>query len=388
MQEARVTDDVGPLLVRAGLLGPAELRAAYEAAAEAGSTLVEQLVAESILDEERLCEFFRERLLVPRVGQADLERVRRSVLELVPREMAIAFRCLPLAADAHGNLALAMMDPSHTHAVDEVRFYTAMTVYRVVAPASAVAWALREHHGAGTRLTPLAVLAGAALDGDEEPEPLRKRLPPAQIVEDVYGEDTPIPLAVPFDETTGRVVLIDPRSLSTALTDAARAPYSQSEAALREAVKVLGRAGDRDAVALATVGFLHKLCRRAAFFVVRRGQVGELAGFTGAGVGVRAAALRAATLSLDVPSTFRDLVRTRLPYRGPLIDAPSRDFLIEALGWAPVEALAVPLSVRERVVGILYADERTHALPDDHLSALARAAELALERVILAAKRS
>jgi hypothetical protein len=294
--------------------------------------------------------------------------------------MAAEFRCLPLAADRHRNLALAMADPSLTHAVDEVRFWTSMTIYRVVAPARAVARALEMHYGVRTPLAPPPA----------EPEakaPRAQPLPPAEIVDDVFGEDTPIPIPVPFDETTGRVVLIDPRSLSDtlALAEERRASpaHPQSETAMREAMRQLSGATDRDAVCSAAVSFLHRLCRRAAFFVLRPG---ELAGHVGLGIGIRIAALRRARLSLEPPSTFRDLVRTRLPYRGPVRDVVSRDFLIEALGWAPGDMLAVPLTVRERVVGVLYGDEKLHALPDDHLTAVARAAELALERVLLARK--
>lgn len=373
-----MSDDAGPLLVRAGLLTQARLVAAYETSAKAGETLVEHLVSTGLLDEDRLCEFFRERLLVPRVGIADLERVARRVVQLVPRDMAQMFRCVPLAADAHKNLALAMTDPSLTHAVDEVRFWTSMTIYRVVAPAHAIAWALEAYYGVRTPLAPKREVAPAR-EG-------QKKLPVAEIVEDVYGEDTPIPRAVPFDETTGRVVLIDPRSLSETLAQYGRREatgYPESEAALREAVKILGTASDRDAVCAAVVGFLSKLCRRAAFFVVRQG---EIVGHVGQGVGIRPMNLRSARLTLDRGSTFRDMVRTRLPYRGPVTDIPSRDLLIDALGWAPSDMLAVPLTVRERVVGVLYGDERVHPLPDDHLTALSRAAELALERVLVSKK--
>jgi hypothetical protein len=370
-----VSDDAGPILVRAGLLSSQQLRQAYEAAAQKGETLVEHMVSAGLVNEEALCELFRERLLCPRVAPADLEKVSRRVVTLIPAEMAVAFRCIPVAADTHRNLALAMADPSQAHAVDEIRFWTSMTIYRVVAPATAIAHALAVHYGARTPLLP-----------PPPPAPAARGLPEPEIVDDVFGEDTPIPMPVPFDETTGRVVLIDPRSLSDTLAayDPKHPPaYPVSEAAMREAVKALSTAGDRDAVCNAGVAFLGKLCRRAAFLVVQKG---ELMGHAGLGVGIRREALRAARLSLEAPSTFRDLVRTRLPYRGPVTDSRSRDFLIEALGWAPQEMLAVPLTVKERVVGVLYGDERTHAIPDDHLTAVCRAVELALERVLLARK--
>lgn len=370
-----MSDDAGPILVRAGLISQAQLREAYETASRSGETLVERIVAGGLLSEEDLCEFFRERLLCPRVAPADLEKVSRRVIHLLPTDMAVTFRCLPVAADTHRNLALAMADPSQTHAVDEVRFWTSMTVYRVVAPARAIAHAIELHYGVRTPLLPPL-----------PPRAPARGLPEPEIVDDLYGEDTPIPIPVPFDETTGRVVLIDPRSLEDTLAayDKKEAPaYPFSETAMHEAVRAIAGADDRDAICNASVAFVNKLCRRAAFFVVQKG---EIVGHAGLGVGIRLAALRGARLSLEPTSTFRDIVRTRLPYRGPVTDVPSRDFLIEALGWAPGEMLAVPLTVRERAVGILYGDERMHAVPDDHLTAVCRAAELALERIVIARK--
>src|SRR5262249_39225002 len=85
-----VTDNAGPLLVRAGLITSEQLRAAYEALARApGRTLVEQLVASGLVDEDRLCRFFHERLLVPIVGTVELARPSPRAVRLVPREMAL-----------------------------------------------------------------------------------------------------------------------------------------------------------------------------------------------------------------------------------------------------------------------------------------------------------
>jgi hypothetical protein len=159
--------------------------------------------------------------------------------------------------------------------------------------------------------------------------------------------------------------------------------FPEADAALADAVQALTTAADRDAVATVLVAYLRRLCRRAAFFVVRKG---ELAGWLGNGIGIHLDTLREAVLSLEKTSTFRDVVRSRLPFRGPVADVPSRDFLIDGLGWAPVDMLAIPITVRERVVGVLYGDERIHPLPDDHLAHVTRSAEVALERVLMARK--
>jgi hypothetical protein len=288
-----------------------------------------------------------------------------------------------------------MTDPSDTHAVDELQFMTGMTVFRVAAPASAIAWAIHDLYGVSTPLAepPLepAVPTPVATEGDTAVTTPNRALPKAEIVADVYGEETPIPHPVPFDQTTGRIILIDPRSLAESLATLEKRPepvpagtYAVAESALHDAVLALEAAVDRDAVAGALVTYARRLSRRAAIFVVRRG---ELAGYSGAGVGIHTDSLRETILALDRPSTFRDIVQTRLPFRGPVTDARSRDFLIDALGWAPTEMLALPLSVRDRVVSVLYGDEHVQPLPDEHLATIARAAELALERVLLLRKR-
>ncbi len=369
-----MTDNAGPLLCRAGLITQAQLKTAYEAQGRAGGTLAEVLIGTELVDEERLCDFFRDRLMVPRVGLAELSRVSRRITAVLPSDMAGEFRVLPMDLERDGTLVLAMADPSDTHAIDEIRFFTSKPVVRVVAPASAIAWALHHFYGV---TTPLAERIGAH---SAKTSNLQAQV--VSLTQDAFDEDTPLPTPIPFDETTGRVPLVKSSSLAAQGT-IEKTTSPEAEAALLEATERLLHASDRDSVAQILVSYLRRLCRRAAFFVVRKG---ELQGFFGAGLGVKLLPLRDATLSLEGPSTFRDIVMTRLPYRGPVADAPSRDLLIDALGWAPTDMLAIPVSVRERVVGILYGDDRLHPLPDAHLAHVARCADGALERAVVSKK--
>ena len=88
--------------------------------------------------------------------------------------------------------------------------------------------------------------------------------------------------------------------------------------------------------------------RRAGFFAMRGGALSLFA------ITPRISEMSMATLSLDRPSTLGDVVGTRLPYRGPMHDDSSRRFLEDALGACPPEILLVPITVRERVVGVLF----------------------------------
>jgi hypothetical protein len=475
-----VAYNAGPLLIRAGLITQAQLFAAHKAQGDGGATLVEYLVASGILNEERLCNFYRERLLVPRVASHQMTQIPARVIARLPADMATEFRVIPFEVDREQNLILAMADPSDTHAVDEIGFFTGSYVLRAVAAPSSIARALVQYYGISVGplaeaipvvvakapaptapaapavpvvsrahalpvamgLTmPMAVDARAMIASStivvdthappptdapfaspklphatpmarpEEPAPsiivdpsLTAPDLPAAELPSVIVEAIAMPEHSPFAEAVAQSVHLDRVPEAAPSPPVAEAPESpeapqpveepivlpmaSSEAAhvaLEAALKALEAVADRDAIAEVLVTYLSQLCRRAAFFVVKKG---TLCGWQGSGQGVHTEQVRKAALALDAPSIFRDIVHTRLPYRGPVADPLSRDFVIDSLGWAPPDMLAIPVTVRGKVVSILYGDERLHAVPDDHLVQVARSAGEALERAVAVKKHS
>ena len=91
-------------------------------------------------------------------------------------------------------------------------------------------------------------------------------------------------------------------------------------------------------------------------------------------------------MMLSAPSVFQDVVGTRLPYRGPISDPVTRELVRSLFGSPTDEMMAVPLAVRERVVGVIYADGRQRLASDEHVTVAARAAGMALERLLKAKK--
>lgn len=362
---------IGPLLVRAGLISEQQLRTAHQAMRTTDCTFSEQLVVSGAVDETRLCDFYRQRLLVPQLSQEELSRIARNVLSHLSPDMAAEFRVIPYMLEPDGTLILAMADPSDTHAVDEIGFFVSASILRAVAPPSAIAWALHRFYGVSTPLLSRAIETPVA----------------TPVVSKVSPAPTPTTTTPPRSVTT---TLSGPGAAKPQSTSQVQANESASSSSSDEAdhafasiLDALQLANDRDSVADAMVSYLGNLCRRACFFVVRKG---HLSGWTGAGVGIDHSSLRGAALTLDYPSIFRDVVGSRLPYRGPVADASSRDFLIEALGWAPQDMLALPVAVRQRVVGVLYGDGRHVVVPDDHLARVTRLASEALERALVRRK--
>jgi hypothetical protein len=162
-------------------------------------------------------------------------------------------------------------------------------------------------------------------------------------------------------------------------SDGGRA-LEQATSRVLELIHTLDHTTERDQVVAVMIAHLAETHQRAGFFAARGG---ELALFA---ITPRVPSIPYAALRLDRPSTLQDVVGTRLPYRGPMHDEASRQFLVAALGACPPEILLVPVSVRERVVGVLFGDNRMKHTFDDQLALAARAAGMALER-ILKAKR-
>ena len=214
----------------------------------------------------------------------------------------------------------------------------------------------------------LGAIPGTAEDDDEDAVP--GRIP----VSDV--DSAPLIVAPPAPPEVSRG---SPRA------ETASAPVRALDDAtsrMIEMIRTLEYAQSRDDVVGIMVGHLAETHRRAGFFMIKpiapKG-ASELGVFS---IEPRPATLPYATLRLDTPSTLQDVVGTRLPYRGPMHDNASRQFLANVLGACPPEILLVPVAVRDRVVGVLFGEHRMRHTFDDQLAIASRAAGMALERVL------
>src|SRR6185436_7268103 len=117
-----------------------------------GGTLGEQLVTAGAIADDALTDFYRSRLLVPQVNPNTLARLPVRVVAAIPSDMAIELRAIPVSLDGENNLTVAMSDPSDSHAVDEIAFFTGAYVVRAVATQMQIAWCLAHYYGHVTAL--------------------------------------------------------------------------------------------------------------------------------------------------------------------------------------------------------------------------------------------
>ncbi len=147
-----MADDAGALLVRSGLVSSSALDDARLKVADGGGTVGEQLVVSGILADDVLTDFYKSRLLVPQVNPNTLARLPAAVVGMIPGDMAIELRAIPVSLDKDNNLTVAMSDPSDRHAVDEIAFFTGTYVVRAVATQMQIAWCLAHYYGHVTSL--------------------------------------------------------------------------------------------------------------------------------------------------------------------------------------------------------------------------------------------
>mgnify|MGYP001544376418 CR=1 FL=1 len=137
-----MADDVGSMLLRAGLIGQEELDEARQNVKELGGTIPERLVQRGHIKDEALTAFYRTRLLITRVNPSQLAKISASLLDKLPPDMAAEFRSIPVAIDGDGNLTLVMSDPSDSEAVDEIGFFTGSYIVRATATQAQISWCL------------------------------------------------------------------------------------------------------------------------------------------------------------------------------------------------------------------------------------------------------
>ena len=149
---------LGELLVMAGAIDQTQLGAALADQRQYGHPLGATLVRMGFLDEEALIRTLARQLKLP-IAWLHGKWVEQEVLDLVPGELALKHRCLPLAVNdaGHGKvLHLAMQDPGDLETLDAVRFHVGHDVSPVLAAPSELEEALQRHYESGKSEGPAA----------------------------------------------------------------------------------------------------------------------------------------------------------------------------------------------------------------------------------------
>jgi hypothetical protein len=165
-------------------------------------------------------------------------------------------------------------------------------------------------------------------------------------------------------------------------------PVPVQPAAPENPYAILANPSDREAIAGAVVKAAAAEVSRAVLFLVRGNAV---AGWRAAGKGLSDEMVAGISLSIGEQCIFKSVIEEKSTYKGPVLRVPDNMTMLEHLGGkGPQEAAAIPLIIKGKVVGVLYADDGEGSIIKkggfDKLTALMAKASMSLEILILKTK--
>jgi Type II secretion system (T2SS), protein E, N-terminal domain len=146
--------DLQELLLRKSIVSERDIDAAIRATQGSSFTWLEQLLLLQVIDEHHLCETLSRAAAVPMVDLRELAAVPHRILDLIPPDLALEHRVIPISLERDGDLRVAMLDPTDGPAFAEVQFFAGVRVLREVATATGIACALFHYYDGQTALWP------------------------------------------------------------------------------------------------------------------------------------------------------------------------------------------------------------------------------------------
>ena len=134
------------ILLRSNLVTAVQLGVARSLQAREGGALTECLVRIDAVDETALVEALASALFLPTATTAELAAVDADLMKLLPAELIIELRVVPIAVDGD-LLTVAFADPSDERAVAEVAFFAGQDIARAVAPPTGIRAVLERMFG-------------------------------------------------------------------------------------------------------------------------------------------------------------------------------------------------------------------------------------------------
>ena len=381
---------LGEAMVREGLITNEVLARALERQIIFGGRLGTNLVEMGAISEETLAKFLSKSMGVPYAGPESFGDVDREAIDSFPTDLAQKYTAFPIKKEG-SRLHLAMKDPNDFPALDELKFIIGLTIKPYIASELRIAYALEKFYGIKRNLRYVSVhhedekekpgispkTAANTPSPKDEPESSFEYLGDESQAEFI-GSNKALLLD---DEPHSAPPPVAPPKEAPAPAPTAPAPLKASASNPYEA---LAFPTGRDHIAETIVAAARQDLRRVALFLVKGAQV---SGWKADGEGVDLGKALSLEMGISGPAVFREVVEEKVFYRGPVLRVPQNAPLFEVLkGVEPCEAIAFPLLIKGKVVGVLYGDNgRDSMIVCDirKLEGLMAKASMSLEILIL-----
>ncbi|HHL39477.1 MAG TPA: type IV-A pilus assembly ATPase PilB [Deltaproteobacteria bacterium] len=137
-----MTDRIGELLVRAGLITQEQLEKGLAEQKHGGGRLGYNLIKLGFITENDLTTFLSKQYGIPKVDISELE-IDAEVVKLIPEDVCKKYQLLPIERKG-STIVVAMADPSNVFAIDDIKFLTGYNVESVVAAEGGIKEALEK----------------------------------------------------------------------------------------------------------------------------------------------------------------------------------------------------------------------------------------------------
>jgi hypothetical protein len=368
---------LGEILLDWGMIAVSELHTGLEACRRSGGRLGTQLLKFGFVDEISLLEALSEQYGVQSVTGRALRRAPIQTRSLLPPRVARRLQAVPFGTSREF-LKVAMTNPRHPAAVDEIGEITDYQIEPYVATESAIFEVIGELESSQMEIVvepmsaepfePVSSFEWEQMWTPAQPHPDRlSRIPrrPARI------DAAPLVATFPGLAPVATGVEGDPE-------------HEIEEETFRDR---LCSVRHRDQIGSLLLRYAGNFFGRACLFAVHRGQV---IGWMGRGHGVIAEDLQSLSIPLDRPSMFRDLRSNADRYVGEILPGDQNEALARAMGEPkPESVMLLPIKVAKRTVAYFIGDnpgDSTVAVPVDELVSATAKAGAAFEILIMKKK--
>lgn len=377
---------LGECLLAEQLITPQQLEQAIEHQSIYGGRLGTSLIELQLVDEQDMARVLSQQLRLHFIKPQRLMHVPARVLALIPKKTALQYQVVPYHTNGK-RLYVAINESANLTQLDELSFQLDHILIPLAIPEIRLKMALHKHYGMS--LSPRQKALAGQLDrgfrvtaepGGEHLFPDPSGETPAHTME-VSDENRS---ARPEDSDSwpllGEVELSGDPGIDDVYVERNR-PVGSADP-LTQLLGELARAVDRDQLAEALIAYLEKIFPECALLMVRSGTIS----------GWRIASAKHQQLFSRLviagheASLFGPLIDRHQPYRGPFTDCPANRRLLACFNSpVPELALALPLMIRSRLVGILYVQGDAERLEQyrEELTYLAAKLEMALTHLIL-----
>lgn len=358
---------LGDYLINEGKISPDQLDEAIEYQCIYGGRLGTSLIELGLVDEEYLAQTLSRQLKLHYIKPDLLMNVPPSILELVPKKIALKYQIVPYHKEK-GKIYLAMNDASNLADIDELSFQLNHVIVPLAVPEIRLMLALKKHYG--KELTPRFENIEAQIKRRSQ---AKKKLKPEKDVAEKKPDDEVWPL-LGEEDYSGEEHTDD------AYFDFGSSPIEVSQTSLNQQ---LAAATDRNDIARALINYLGQQFVANGLLMVRATTV---TGWLSSHENIEPAGFDQFSIPLQEHSIFNLVVKSKSHFLGTVSDTPQNRKLLDFFKSEPPQtALVVPLMVRDRLVCILYVQDSLKVLEQRfaEVKSLARKAEMAFTLLIL-----